>query len=115
MVLFVSPQRPLCFFKRSLEWIFRMNLGNKLNSEFVSLKNQKEWVFVKNRYNILTDVIIWLLFIKGIVLIPITLYTTWKALFRGTAPLIVGIASCAAGTFALSMSCVAIWLESKLE
>lgn len=86
-----------------------------IKGEFWGISLIKEWVIMKNRYTIIMDVIIWVLFFKGILLIPITLYVTWKALFRGKYSLSVGIASCVAGTFAFSMSCVALWLKSKLE
>lgn len=62
----------------------------------------------------LIDISIWILFIKGLLLIPVTFYTFGKAFLSGEPTLFVGIASCAAGTLAFGMACFAIWIRSKI-
>jgi hypothetical protein len=58
---------------------------------------------------------IWLLFVKGILLVFVTFYTFGRAYFEGRGTPIVGIASCVAGTFAFTMCCVAVWIRHKIE
>ena len=58
---------------------------------------------------------IWILFIKGILLMLVTFYTFGRAYLNNGETPIVGIASCAAGTFAFSMTCIAVWIRKKLE
>ncbi len=65
-------------------------------------------------YRVVVDVAIWVLFIKGLALVPVTIYTFAAAYLAGEPTPIVGVASCAAGTFALVMTCVAIWIRSRL-
>jgi hypothetical protein len=71
--------------------------------------NDMRPVFLK-----LFDIMIWLLFIKGVLLIPVTFYTIGKAFLAGEPTPPAGILSCAAGTFAFGMACFVIWLRSKL-
>lgn len=63
----------------------------------------------------LIDISIWLLFFKGLLLIPVTFYTVGKALLAGAPTPLAGIVSCAAGTFTFGMACFAIWLRSKIK
>jgi len=44
----------------------------------------------------------------------VTIYTFAAAYLSGEPTPIVGVASCAAGTFALTMTCVAVWIRSRL-
>lgn len=67
------------------------------------------------KYKNLMDVIIWMLFIKSILIILATLYLAVQIFFFSTYSPFIGIASCAAGTFALSMTSLAIWLRHKLS
>lgn len=60
------------------------------------------------------DVSIWLLFIKAAALVPVTVYTFAAAYLAGEPTPVVGVASCAAGTFAFGMACVAVWIRSRL-
>jgi hypothetical protein len=61
------------------------------------------------------NITIWILFIKGIVLVPITLYTTYQAYLTDGTMSLVGLASCATGTFAFTMACFIIWIKHKVE
>jgi len=58
---------------------------------------------------------VWILFVKGILLVFVTFYTFGQAYLDGQGTPIVGIASCAAGTFAFSMACIAVWLRKKID
>ncbi len=60
------------------------------------------------------NISIWFLFGKGILLVPVTIYTFARAYLSGETTPIVGIVSCAAGTFAFTMACIAIWLKHKI-
>jgi len=70
---------------------------------------------MKPNYKTLINFSIWILFIKGLLLIPVTFYTFGQAFLYGEWSPIVGIASCAAGTFAFAMACVAIWIREHLK
>jgi len=58
---------------------------------------------------------VWILFVKGILLVFVTFYTFSRAYLDGRGTPIIGIASCAAGTFAFGMACVTVWIRKKLE
>lgn len=63
----------------------------------------------------IVDTSIALLFTKGPLLVPVTVYTFTRAyLAREPTPL-VGVASCAAGTFAFAMACFAAWVRRQLD
>lgn len=66
-------------------------------------------------YKKILDLAIWILFIKGLLTIPITFYTIGQALLVGSISPIVGIASCAAGTFAIAMASVVIYIRNKMN
>lgn len=69
---------------------------------------------MKSFYVKLIDISIWILFIKGLLLIPVTFYTFGKAFLSGEPTPLAGIASCAAGTFAFGMACFVIWIRGKV-
>lgn len=56
----------------------------------------------------------WILLAKGLALVPVTIWTFVDAYRRRRATPAVGIVSCAAGTFALSMACLAAWIRTRL-
>ena len=58
---------------------------------------------------------IWILFIKGILLVFVTIFTFSRAYLNGEATPIMGLVACAAGTYAFSMTCVAVWIRKKVE
>ena len=62
----------------------------------------------------LAEAAMWLLFVKGLLLIPVTVWTFLRAYRAGEQTPAVGVASCAAGTLALASACVAAWLRSRL-
>jgi len=67
-------------------------------------------------FKTILNITIWILFFKGIILIPITVYITGQAfLTGGTVLMMVGLASCAAGTFAFTMACVIIWIKHQVK
>jgi hypothetical protein len=70
---------------------------------------------MKPIYKTLLNPLIWILLVKGLLLIPVTFYTFGQAFLYGELSPIVGIASCAAGTFAFAMACVAIWIRDHLK
>jgi hypothetical protein len=63
----------------------------------------------------IVDVSIAMLFIKGLLLVPVTIYTFARALLARERTPAVGVASCAAGTFAFGMACLAVWIRKQLD
>ena len=66
-------------------------------------------------YKTLLDLIIWILFIKGLLTIPVTFYTIGQALLGGELSPIIGVASCAAGTFAFVSAGLVIYIRNKIQ
>ena len=62
----------------------------------------------------IVDASIGLLFVKGLLLVPVTIFTFATAYRAGQPTPIAGVVSCAAGTFALAMACVAAWVRKQL-
>lgn len=60
------------------------------------------------------DVIIWVLFGKGVALVPVTLYTFGQAYLTGAPTPVVGVASCAAGSLAFGAAAIAIMVRSRI-
>ena len=58
---------------------------------------------------------VWILFVKGVLIAAATLYTAGKALLDGETLPMVAVASCAAGSFAFILACVAAWIRKKVE
>ncbi len=58
---------------------------------------------------------VWILFLNGILLVLVTLFTFSRAYLNGEKTPIVGLVACAAGTFAFIMTCIAVWIRKKLE
>lgn len=61
------------------------------------------------------DASIALLFIKGLLLVPVTIHAFARALLAREPPPATGVASCAAGTFAFAMACCAVWIRRQLD
>lgn len=61
------------------------------------------------------DASIGLLFFKGLLLVPVTLYTFARAYLAREPTPAVGVASCAAGTFAFAMACFGVWVRKRLD
>jgi hypothetical protein len=70
---------------------------------------------VRGVHGAIVDASIALLFIKGLLLVPVTIYTFARALRAREPTPAVGVASCAAGTFAFAMTCVAVWVRKQLD
>ena len=58
---------------------------------------------------------VWMLFVKGELVALVAVYTAGRAYINGEGAPIVGMAACAAGTFAFTMACVAVWIRRRLE
>jgi hypothetical protein len=58
---------------------------------------------------------VWILFIKGVLIAFVTMYTMSRAYLAGETTPMVGVAACAAGTFAFAMTCVAAWIRHRVE
>ncbi len=58
---------------------------------------------------------VWLLFIKGLLLIPITVYTFSRSFLNGEPTPMVGVVACAGGTFALLSACLAAWIRKVVD
>jgi hypothetical protein len=63
----------------------------------------------------IVDVSVALLFVKGLLLVPVTIYTFTRAFLAREPTPAVGVASCAAGTFAFAMACLAVWIRKQLD
>jgi len=55
------------------------------------------------------------MFLKGLLAVMITIYTIGQAYWCGQTTPMVGVISCAAGTFAFAMTCVAVWIRGKID
>lgn len=62
----------------------------------------------------LIEAAMWLLFVKGLMLVPVTIWTFVRAYRAGEHTPAVGVASCAAGTLAVTSACVAAWIRSRM-
>lgn len=61
------------------------------------------------------NISVWILFIKGLLIAFVTIYTVGRAFVAGETLPIVGVAACAAGSFAFILTYVAVWLRKKIE
>lgn len=66
-------------------------------------------------FKTILNVTIWILFTKGLVLIPITLYTTGQAYWTEGTISMAALASCATGTFAFAMAGMLIWIKYRID
>lgn len=66
-------------------------------------------------FKTLVNVSIWIMFLKGLLAVMITIYTIGQAYWCGQTTPMVGVISCAAGTFAFAMTCVAVWIRGKID
>jgi hypothetical protein len=58
---------------------------------------------------------VWILFVKGVLIALVTMYTMSRAYLAVETTPMVGVAACAAGTFAFAMTCVAALIRHKVE
>jgi hypothetical protein len=61
------------------------------------------------------SVSVWLLFAKGILIAPVTVYTFSQAFLNGEPTPMAGVVSCAAGTLALVSACIAAWIRKIVD
>ena len=66
-------------------------------------------------FKTIINVSIWFLFLKGVLAALVTIYTILNAYIDGERTPIVGAFSCAVGSFAFILACVAIWIKKKVE
>jgi hypothetical protein len=66
-------------------------------------------------FKAIVSVSVWLLFIKGLLIVPITIYTFGQAFLNREPTPMVGVVACAAGTLALVSACVAAWIRKILD
>jgi len=66
-------------------------------------------------FKTIVSVSVWILFLKGLLIALVTIYTVGRAYLAGETTPMVGVAACAAGTFAFIMTCVAAWIRQKVE
>ena len=70
---------------------------------------------MRTAHRTIVDASIGLLFVKGLLLVPVTIYTFARAFLAREPTPAVGVASCAAGTFAFAMACFAVWVRRQLD
>ena len=70
---------------------------------------------MKSIFKTIISISIWLLFIKGLLLIPVTIYTFIQAFLNGEPTPLAGVLACAAGTFALVSACFAVWIRKIVD
>ena len=66
-------------------------------------------------FKTIIDLSVWILFIKGLLAVLLTVYTVLLALLRGETMPIVAVAGCATGSFAFILTCIAAWIRQKVE
>ena len=66
-------------------------------------------------FKTIVNISIWVLFVKGLLIALVTIYTIGRAYLAGDTTPIAGVAACAAGTLAFGMTCVAVWIRKKVE
>ncbi len=66
-------------------------------------------------FKTIISISVWLLFIKGLLLIPVTFYTFGQAFLNGEPTPMVGVMACAGGTFALLSACCAAWIRKVAD
>ena len=63
----------------------------------------------------IVNLAIWILFIKSLLIVGVTIYTFSRAYLAGGPSPMVEVAACAAGTFSFTMACVAVMIRKKLD
>ena len=66
-------------------------------------------------FKTIINISVWILFIKGLLIAIVTIYTIGKALLAGETTPMVGVVACAAGSFAFILACIAVWVRKKVE
>jgi len=68
-----------------------------------------------NVFKTIINISVWMLFLKGLLAVVLTLYTVIVALTDGETIPIVAVGGCAVGSFAFILACVAAWIRRKVE
>ena len=66
-------------------------------------------------FKTIINISVWILFIKGLLIALVTIYTVSRAFMAGETLPMVGVAACGAGSFAFILTCLAAWLRQKVE
>lgn len=70
---------------------------------------------MSNTFKTIINISIWFLFLKGVLAALVTIYTILKAYLNGEKTPMVGVVSCAVGSFAFILACVAVWIKTKVQ
>ena len=66
-------------------------------------------------FKTIVSISVWILFLKGLLAVALTLYTAIGALIEGETIPMEAVAGCAVGSFAFILACVAAWIRQELE
>ena len=61
------------------------------------------------------NISVWLLFLKGLLAVCLTIYAVMLALMNGETIPMVAVGGCAVGSFAFVLACVGAWIRQKVE
>ena len=62
----------------------------------------------------LVNISVWMLFLKGLLAVAITLYAAFRGLIADGSVPEMAVAGCAAGSFAFFLACAAAWIRHKM-
>lgn len=62
----------------------------------------------------IVTVSVWILFLKGLLAVVMTLYVLGRTLFAGESLYMVAAAGCAVGAFAFILACIGVWIRQKI-
>ncbi len=66
-------------------------------------------------FKTIISISVWILFFKGLAAVALTLYVVLNAFIDGEAIPMLAAASCAVGSFAFILACLAAWIRKKVE
>ena len=68
-----------------------------------------------SNFKTIMNISVWILFIKGLLAVLLTMYTVIGALIHGETVPMVAVAGCAVGAFDFILTCIADWIRQKVE
>ncbi len=66
-------------------------------------------------FKTIINVSVWMLFLKGLLAVVLTIYTVIVSLLEDGRIPIVAVTGCAVGSFAFILACLAAWIRQKVE
>jgi len=66
-------------------------------------------------FKAIISISVWILFLKGLLAVALTIYAVVKALADGDSIPMTAVGGCAVGSFAFILACVAAWIRQKVE